>query len=66
MHHQHSEFLVYKLFSVWSFLQEHRREGREWKERKKGGEESDLELRVERRKVFSATIIFYLVVTLPK
>jgi hypothetical protein len=35
MHHQHSEFLVYKLFSVSSFLQEHRREGREWKERKK-------------------------------
>jgi hypothetical protein len=35
MHHQHSEFLVYKLFSVSSFLQEHRREEREWKERKK-------------------------------
>jgi hypothetical protein len=26
---------VYKLLSVLSFLQEHRREGREWKERKK-------------------------------
>jgi hypothetical protein len=34
MHHQDSEFLVYKLFSVLSFLQEHRREGREWKERR--------------------------------
>jgi hypothetical protein len=38
----------------------------ERKERKEGREKSDLELRVERRKVFSAAIIFYLVVTLPK
>jgi hypothetical protein len=30
----------------------------ERKERKEGGGESDLELRVERRKVFSAAIIF--------
>jgi hypothetical protein len=37
------------------------------KKRKEGIEESVLELRVERRKVFfSAAIIFYLVVTLPK
>jgi hypothetical protein len=39
MHHQDSEFLVYKLFSVSSFLQEHRREGRQWKERKERREE---------------------------
>jgi hypothetical protein len=38
----------------------------ERKKRKEGREESDLELRVERRKVFSTAIIFYLVVTLPK
>jgi hypothetical protein len=39
MHHQDSEFLVYKLFSISSFLQEYRREGREWKERKERREE---------------------------
>jgi hypothetical protein len=39
MHHQHSGFLVYNLFSVSSFLQEHRREGREWKERRERREE---------------------------
>jgi hypothetical protein len=39
MHHQDSEFLVYKLFLVSSFLQEHRREGRQWKERKERREE---------------------------
>jgi hypothetical protein len=38
----------------------------ERRKRKKGGEESDLELRVERRKVFSAAIIIYLEVMLPK
>jgi hypothetical protein len=58
MHYQHSGFLVYNLFSVSSFLQEHRREGSEWKE-EKGREESNLELRVERRKIFSAAIIIF-------
>jgi hypothetical protein len=39
----------------------------ERKKRKEGREESDLELRVERRKIFSATIIVFLVVVvLPK
>jgi hypothetical protein len=39
----------------------------ERKKRKEGREESVLELRVKRRKVFSAAIIFYLVVVvLPK
>jgi hypothetical protein len=43
MYHQHSEFLVYKLFSVSSFLQEHRRGGRRVERKKRNkGEESDL------------------------
>jgi hypothetical protein len=42
MHHQDSKFLVYKLFSVSSFLQEHRREESGKKEEKGGKREECL------------------------
>jgi hypothetical protein len=61
MHHQDSEFLVYKLFLVSSFLREHRREGREWKERRERRKERRVSKSLELREGRFLVLLSYLI-----